>query len=627
MEKVTVKINGIEIQVPANYTILQAAHEAGVKIPTLCYLKDINAIAACRICLVEATGVRGQAAACVQQVAEGMEIKTDTPALRASRKTTLELILSNHRMDCLSCVRCGDCELQALAREYGVDQYKYCWGKADENKTQEEVVVSAKKVRCIACGAVFDASAKQCPVCGAGPDMFEKLEGGIADADTPRIIRDNSKCILCRRCVAVCKHNQHTAVIGVNERGFDTHVGCAFDLPLTTTSCVNCGQCIAVCPTGALTERDDTAKVWAALADPTKKVIVAPAPSVRAQLGECFGMPIGTNVEGKLVAALRRLHFDKVFDVDYAADVTIMEEGTELLERLKNGGKLPLITSCSPGWIKFCEHYYPDMIENLSSCKSPQGMFGALVKTYYAEKEGIDPKDLFVVSIMPCTAKKFEITREDMEAAGAGIPDIDVSLTTREIASMIKQAGIRFTELADEEFDPTLGVASGAAHIFGATGGVMEAALRTVAEIVTGKPLESVDFTAVRGVEDVKEAEYDLAGTKVRVAVTSGLENAAKLLDMVKAGEKDYHFIEVMACPGGCVNGGGQPHQPGDVRNFTDLRAERAKALYGEDKSMQLRKSHENPMVTELYKSYLEKPGSHKAHEILHTTYVKRKVY
>lgn len=580
MDKVTVKVNGIEAKVPANATILEAAHEAGIQIPTLCYLKKINAIAACRVCLVQATGVRGHAAACVTQVADGMEITTNTPELRAARKTTLELILSNHRMDCLSCDRNGDCELQSLAREYGVDQYKYA-GSEDLRPQYER--------------------------------------------SAPHLVRDNSKCILCRRCVAVCKHNQHVAVIGTNERGFDTHVGSAFDMPLAETTCINCGQCISVCPTGALTERDDTAKVWEALADKTKHVIVAPAPSVRVQLGECFGMPIGTNVEGKLVAALRRLGFEKVFDVDFAADVTIMEEGTELLDRLKNGGKLPLITSCSPGWIKFCEHYYPDMIENLSSCKSPQQMFGALVKTYYAEKEGIDPKDIFVVSIMPCTAKKFECTRDDENAAG--VPDVDISLTTRELGNMIKRAGIMFTDLKDEDFDPMMGVASGAGHIFGATGGVMEAALRTVAEIVTGKPLDDLEFKAVRGVEGCKEAEYDLAGTKVRVAVTSGLENAHQLLEMVRKGEADYHFIEVMACPGGCVNGGGQPHQPGSVRNFIDLRAERAKGLYGEDKCMTLRKSHENPFVKELYDTYLEKPGSHKAHKILHTTYVKRKVY
>ncbi len=580
MDQVTVKVNGIETKVPANSTILEAAHVAGIRIPTLCYLREINAIAACRICLVQATGVRGHAAACVQKVADGMEIQTNTPELRAARKTTLELILSNHRMDCLSCDRNQDCELQTLAREYGVDQYKYM-GNEDLKPQYER--------------------------------------------SAPHLVRDNSKCILCRRCVAVCGHNQHVAVIGTNERGFDTHVGSAFDMPLNDTSCINCGQCISVCPTGALTERDDTHIVWDALADKTKHVIVAPAPSVRVQLGECFGMPIGTNVQGKLAAALRRLGFEKVFDVDFAADVTIMEEGTELLHRLQNGGKLPMITSCSPGWVKFCEYYFPDMIENLSSCKSPQQMFGALVKTYYAEKMGIDPKDLFVVSIMPCTAKKFECTR-DNEAA-AGVPDIDISLTTRELANMIKRSGIRFTELADEDFDPMLGVASGAGHIFGATGGVMEAALRTVAEIVTGKPLDSVDFTAVRGVEGCKEAEYDLAGTKVRVAVTSGTENAFQLLEMVRKGEADYHFIEVMACPGGCVNGGGQPHQPGEVRNFHDLRAERAAGLYGQDKNMKLRKSHENPFIKELYDTYLEKPGSHKAHHILHTTYVKRKVY
>lgn len=587
MENVHVKINGIEVEVPANYTILQAAHEAGIRIPTLCYLKDINAIAACRICLVEATGVRGLAAACVQQVADGMEVKTNTPELRKSRKTTLELMLSNHRMDCLSCVRSDDCELRRLAHEYGVDQYKY-----------------------------------------VGNEELPKAEEAAAGAvDSPRILRDNSKCILCRRCIAVCQKNQHVAVIGANDRGFETHVASAFDMPLTETPCVNCGQCVAVCPTGALRERDDTDKVWEALQDPTKTVVIAPAPSVRAQIGECFEYPIGTNVEGKLVAAMRRLGFDKVFDVDTAADLTIMEEGTELLDRLKNGGALPLLTSCSPGWIKFCEEYYPDMIPNISSCKSPQGMYGAMMKTYYAEKNGIDPKDLFVVSVMPCTAKKFEIGRDDMSAAGEGIPDIDVSLTTRELAAMIKRAGIRFRDLPDEAFDPAFGIASGAGHIFGATGGVMEAALRTVAEIVTGKPLENVEFHEVRGLKDIREAEYDLAGTKVRVAVTSGLENAKKLLDMVKSGEKQYHFIEVMACPGGCVNGGGQPHQSGDVRNFTDLRAERAKALYSEDAGMSLRKSHENPVIKELYETYLEKPGSHKAHEILHTSYVARKLY
>ena len=582
MANVNLRINGIDVEVPAGSTILQAAQKIGIRIPTLCYLKDINAIGACRMCVVEVKGARAYAAACVYPVSEGMEVITNSPKLRADRKTTLELILSNHRMDCLSCSRSENCELQSLAREYGVDQYRF---SNDANRVTK-------------------------------PDI---------DDSAVHLVRDNSKCILCRRCIAVCKFNQGVSVIGTNERGFDTHVASAMDLPLAATACINCGQCIAVCPTGALQEKDDTQKVWDAIADPTKHVVVGPAPSVRAQLGEEFGMKIGTNVEGKMIAALKRLGFDKVFDVDTAADLTILEEGTELIERIKNGGKLPLITSCSPGWIKYCETYYPEFIENLSTCKSPQQMFGAIIKTYYAEKTGIDPKDIFVVSIMPCTAKKFEITRDNQNASG--YPDLDVSLTTRELAKMIKTAGIDFAALPDEEADPVFGIASGAGHIFGATGGVMEAALRTVYEVVTGKTLEKPDFHAVRGVEAIKEAEYDLDGIKVKVAVTSGTANAKKLLDMVKNGEKDYTFIEVMACPGGCVNGGGQPHQPGYVRNFTDLRAERAKALYSEDAAMTLRKRHENPVIKELYDTYLGAPGSHKAHEILHTSYVKRDLY
>ncbi len=577
MDMIKLKINGIEVEVPNGSTVLEAAETAGVRIPTLCYMKGINAIGACRMCVVEIKGARSNPAACIQAAADGMEVWTNTPALRESRKTTLELILSNHRMDCLGCTRSQNCELQQLSQEYGCEPDKYA------------------------------------PPTPLEPDL---------DESAIHLVRDNSKCILCRRCTAVCHYNQHANVIGANNRGFHTHISSAFDMPLSETSCVNCGQCVAVCPTGALTERDDTDKVWTALADPTKTVIVGPAPSVRAQLGECFGMPIGTNVEGKMLAALRRLGFDKVFDVDTAADLTILEEGTELLGRIKNGGKLPLITSCSPGWIKFCEHYYPEFIPNLSSCKSPQRMFGAIIKTYYAEKMGIDPKDLFVVSIMPCTAKKFEVQRPEMCAAG--VPDVDVSLTTRELASMIRRAGIVFDKLPDETADPLFGIASGAGHIFGATGGVMEAALRTVYEVVTGKTLDKVEFEAVRGVEAIKEAEYDLNGTKVRVAVTSGLENAAKLLDMIKSGEKDYHFVEIMACPGGCVNGGGQPIQPGYVRNFVDLRKERASALYSEDAKMALRKSHENPVIKELYDTYLGEPNSEKAHHILHTHYTER---
>lgn len=579
MSMVKLTINGIPVEVPAGSTVLEAAREAGVRIPTLCYLKDINEIGACRMCLVEVKGARSLVTSCVYPVTEGMEVFTNTPAVQRSHKATLELLLSNHRKDCLSCPRSTDCELQALCREYGVDEYKF--GK-------------------------FDLK----------PDV---------DASPIHLIRDNSKCILCRRCVATCRKNQFVGVIGPNDRGFDSHIGCSFDMPLAETSCIHCGQCIAVCPTGALTERDDTGKAWAAIADPTKHVVVGTAPSVRAQLGECFGMPVGTNVEGKMVTALRRLGFDKVFDVDTAADLTIMEEGTEFLHRLQNGGKLPMITSCSPGWVKFCETYYPDMIENLSSCKSPQGMFGAMVRTYYAEKHGIDPKDIVIVSIMPCTAKKFEVSREELSENG--LPDIDISLTTRELAAMIRKAGLMFTNLPDEEFDPFLGIASGAGHIFGATGGVMEAALRTVYEVYTGKPCNPVEFHEVRGTQAIKEAEYDLAGTKVRVAVTSGLSNAAKLLDSVKNGEANYDFIEVMACPGGCVNGGGQPHQPGEVRNFTDLRADRAKALYSEDAAMTLRKSHENPIMKDLYDNYLGEPGGHKAHELLHTSYTRRNVY
>lgn len=580
MEMINMTINGQAVQVPADYTILQAAESVGIRIPTLCYLKDVNAIGACRMCVVEVEKARSNPVACFQQVAEGMVVRTNTPALRQARKTTLELMLSNHRMDCLGCSRSTNCELQTLAQEYGCENHKFEFGEPMK------------------------------------PDI---------DDSAIHLVRDNSKCILCRRCVAVCKHNQHCAVIGPNQRGFKTHIASAFEMDLDETACINCGQCIAVCPTGALTERDDTKKVWAAIADPAKHVVVAPAPSVRVQLGEEFGMPIGSNVEGKLIAALRRLGFDRVFDVDNAADVTIMEEGTEFIHRVQNGGKLPLITSCSPGWVKFCETYYPEFIENLSSCRSPQGMFGALVKSYYAEKAGIDPKDIVVVSIMPCTAKKFEAARDELSTNG--LRTIDVSLTTRELGRMIKEAGIKFTELPDEECDPFLGIASGAGHIFGATGGVMEAALRTVYEILEGKPLENLDIHAVRGTEAIKEATIKVAGMDVNVAVTSGLENASKLLDMVKSGEKNYHFIEVMACPGGCVNGGGQPHQPGFVRNFKDLRAVRASGLYSEDAAMTLRKSHENPEVKELYDNYLEKPGSHKAHELLHTNYQKRPMY
>ena len=577
MENVNLKINGLSVSAPKDATILEAARLAGINIPTLCYLKDVNQIGACRMCLVEIKGARSFAAACVQPVGEGMEVYTNTPALRRSRKNTLELILSTHDKKCLSCVRSGDCELQRLAREYGVDESKY-----EGEKPHYEL-----------------------------------------DTSAAHMIRDNNKCILCRRCVGACAE-QGIGVIGPNRRGFASHIGCAFEMDLAETSCVSCGQCIVACPTGALYEKDDTAKVFEAIGDPEKVVVVQTAPAVRAALGESFGMPIGTNVKGKMVAALRRLGFDKVFDTDFSADLTIMEEATEFIDRVKNGGKLPLITSCSPGWVKFCEHYYADMIDNLSSCKSPQQMFGAIVKTYYAEKENIDPSKLFVVSVMPCTAKKFERGRDDQ--AAAGVQDIDAVLTTRELASMIKRAGLMFETLPDEEFDMPLGIGSGAGVIFGATGGVMEAALRTAVETLTDTKLEgeALDFKEVRGTKGIKEATYKVGDLDVNVAVVSGLKNARMLLDKIRAGEANYHFVEVMACPGGCVNGGGQPIQPAVVRNNTDIRALRASVLYNEDKNLPIRKSHENPVIKELYDTYLEKPGSHKAHEILHTTYVKR---
>ena len=573
---VNIKINGVEYSVKKGSTILEAAREVGIDIPTLCFLKDVNEIGACRICVVEVKGARSLVASCVYPVNEGMEIFTQSPAVLKSRKMTLELILSTHDRKCLSCDRSGNCELQRLCKELGVDESKYDGAKN-----------------------VYDI-----------------------DTSAAHMYRDNNKCILCKRCSAVCEKYQAVAVIGANERGFGTHIGCAFDDDLANTSCVSCGQCIVACPTGALGEKDQTDKVWEAIADPTKHVVVNTAPSVRVTLGECFGNNPGTNVEGKMVAALRRLGFDKVFDTNFAADLTIMEEAHEFLDRVKNGGKLPLITSCSPGWVKFCEHYFPDFIDNLSSCKSPQQMFGAITKTYYAEKNGLDPKDIIVVSIMPCTAKKFECGREDQSAAG--VPDVDFALTTRELGKMIDKAGIRFNDLPDEEFDNPLGMYSGAGLIFGATGGVMEAALRTAVEELTGEELKALDFEAVRGTEGIKEATYNVNGLDVNVAVVSGLANANKLLRDIREGKKNYHFIEIMACPGGCVNGGGQPYQPASVRNFVDLKALRAKALYDSDKAMALRKSHENPAIKALYAEYLGEPGSHKAHELLHTTYVKR---
>ncbi|MCR5087653.1 MAG: [FeFe] hydrogenase, group A [Lachnospiraceae bacterium] len=582
MKMVNVKINGIPVSVPEGTTILDAAHKAGVKIPTLCFLRDTNEVGDCRICLVESTKARGLVAACMYPLAasdEGAEIKTNSAKVLDSRRKTLQLILSTHDRKCLSCVRSGKCELQKLCNELGVEDEKLYEGFRPE---------------------------------------YEK------DTSAVHMVRDNNKCVLCRRCVGACEKVQGIAVIGPNNRGFASCIGSAFDMGLADTSCIHCGQCIVACPTGALYEKDDTYKVEEAIADPDKFVVVQPAPSVRATLGEEFGMPIGTDVEGKLATALRALGFDKVFDTDFGADLTIVEEATELVERVKNGGVLPMITSCSPGWVKFCETYYPEQIAHLSSCKSPQQMFGATVKTYYAQKMGIDPAKIVCVGVMPCTAKKFEVTRD--QSAVPGVPDVDISITTRELARMIKRNDIDFAALPDGEFDDPLGESTGAAVIFGATGGVMEAALRTAVEVITGEELKAVDFTEVRGMQGIKEATYNVGGLEVKVAVASSLSNARIIMDQIKAGTSPYTFIEIMACPGGCINGGGQPLVDSEVRNFVDVRGLRAKALYDNDAAKTLRKSHENPSIKKVYEEFFGEFGSHKAHEILHTHYVKRSI-
>ncbi|VBB06329.1 respiratory-chain nadh dehydrogenase 75 kd subunit signature 1 [Lucifera butyrica] len=568
MDMVNITIDGQKLQVPKTSTILEAARTAGVTVPSLCYHPELRPEGACRVCVVEVAGARSLVASCVYPVSEGMVVNTNTPAVREARKTVVELLLANHPQDCLSCQKNLNCELQTIASDLGI-----------------------RKIR-------FDGEKKNHPM----------------DAANPSLVRDQNKCILCGRCIRACSERQGVHVYSFANRGFNTTVVPAFNQGLHEVACTFCGQCASVCPTAAIVEKDDTQAVWKAISDPTKHVVVQTAPAVRVALGEALGMESGSIVTGKMVAALRRLGFDKVFDTDFSADLTIMEEGSEFIERLTKGGTLPMITSCSPGWVNFIELMYPDLLDHLSTAKSPQQMFGALVKTYYAEKVNVDPKDIVSVSIMPCTAKKAEAVREEMKSSG--YQDVDYVLTTRELGRMIKESGIDFNGLPSEEYDAPLGIATGAGVIFGATGGVMEAALRTVSEVVTGKELECIDFHNVRGLTGVKEAAVKVGDLTVKVAVAHTLANARLLLDKIRKGEADYHFIEIMACPGGCIGGGGQPYS-----TCADIRQKRVDAIYECDQCSTLRKSHENPAVKELYDTWLGKPLGEKSHHLLHTHY------
>ena len=580
MAKVNIKIEGHSYQVEEGLTILEAARECGYEIPSLCAFNHGEcSLASCRVCLVEVTGARGLVASCVYPVAEGMEIKISTPKATAARRASVELLLSNHSLNCQQCDKNGHCELLYVAQITGAREGKFQGAKT--------------------------------PV--------------TVDQITPSIIRDTSKCILCGRCVARCVAAHGNGILGFEQRGFNTIVAPAANRSFATSPCIQCGQCVNVCPTGALMEKSEIDRIdEAKLAG--KYLVVQTAPAVRATLGEEFGMKIGTPVTGKMVAALKRLGFDKVYDTNFGADLTIMEEATELLGRIQNNGVLPMITSCSPGWVNYCEYYYGDQLDHLSSCKSPHQMQGAIIKSYFAEQKGIDPKDIFVVSIMPCTAKKYEKDRP--EFVKDGITDVDCVLTTRELAKLIKRSGINFTKLPDEEFDQDImGEYTGAGVIFGTTGGVMEAALRTAYFALTGTEHEAIKFEQVRGMNGLKEAELDIAGTKIKVAVASGMKHAKILMDQIREGKSPYTFIEIMGCPGGCINGGGQPFVkpvflPNEDLNILDTyREKRAQALYSEDERQVLRQSHKNSQVQELYDKFLGKPNSHKAHELLHTHY------
>ncbi len=574
MEQITLKIDGRPVTVPAGSTVLEAAEKAQITIPRLCYHPDLPPVSACRLCVVEIKGDRLLRTACSWKASEGMEVTTSSRVVRESRKIAMELLLSRHPMRCTECVRNGSCELRTVADQLGIREIRFAY---NERK-------------------------------------------GFLDTSSLAVVRDPGKCILCRRCVQTCTMVQSVSALGMENRGYDVWVDTPFGKGLGDVACVACGQCIDRCPVGALYENSHIQRVWDALDNPNLHVVVQTAPAVRVAIGEEFGMPAGSLVTDKMVTALRRMGFDKVFDTDFTADLTIMEEGYELLGRIKNGGTLPLLTSCSPGWINFIEHFYPQLLPHVSSCKSPQQMFGALAKTYYAEKAGLQAKDIYVVSVMPCTAKKYESDRAEMNSSG--FQDVDAVLTTREAATMMKQIGINLAELPEEEYDAPLGISTGAAVIFGNTGGVMEAALRTVYEVVTKKPLDTVEITAVRGMEGVREAEIDLDGLKVRAAVANGLANARKLMEKIVSGEANYHFIEIMACPGGCIGGGGQP-----VPTSLDIRKKRADALYRADRGLKIRKSHENPAILKLYEEFLGEPNSHKAHDLLHTHYTAKTVY